>query len=719
MVLLAFALRAFAFPLVFPGDGEVIFAVGDAYYHARRALFSFENFPSVLIFDRYINYPDGAHVPFPPLYDFLLAATARARGSGLAAFESAIAWFPAVAGALAAVPVYLAGRLLGGRAVGVGAALIATSLPLAVEYSQVGNVDHHGTVACLGAVLLWLYLEACRDALPRRRRALVHAGLVAARLAVLLSWNGSLLYLGIGEVTLAALLALRGERGSLTAASLSAWATALAAAPWVALLGMPTAGPYSAVELSRLHLLLFAGEGFVLGALAALEWRRPAPSAWVRGARSLWIAGVFAAGVWVGTDARQGLDVALRWMGQANTWGSRNAEQFPLFGSGLFRAEAKYGYFAYLVPVAPLAGLLRARRARVRMPALFLCLWTLGFTALTLDQVRYGNDLAAGAGVAFALLLSELAGLLRWRGAPRAWAGAAAALAGCGLLASAFLGVHLTHARGFLRLVRDPPAGIDLGLIQPVGSLVRFAQMVREATPETSGFLDGRGVPEYGILSHPNIGHAIHYVARRATPADNFGPYIGGRNFNLALRFYELRSEAAAARLARRLKTPYAITMDFGRVAPGSVAARLHRHDGLATEGAARFERFRLVTEGPPGGTSLGELFGLAPEQGAVPYKLFELVEGAVLEIRDEPGTAVSAQVAVVTPTRRRFVYRAETRVGEDGVARLRVPYATQTQLPAHPVSRYRVTVGETRYDVAVSDAQVREGAVVPVPAAP
>ena len=61
VVLLAFALRAFAFPLVFTADGEVIFAIGDAYYHARRALFSFENFPSILIFDRFINHPDGAH----------------------------------------------------------------------------------------------------------------------------------------------------------------------------------------------------------------------------------------------------------------------------------------------------------------------------------------------------------------------------------------------------------------------------------------------------------------------------------------------------------------------------------------------------------------------------------------------------------------------------------------------------------------------------------
>ena len=87
--------------------------------------------------------------------------------------------------------------------------------------------------------------------------------------------------------------------------------------------------------------------------------------------------------------------------------------------------------------------------------------------------------------------------------------------------------MHVPKAVGALRLVYSPPPGVDPGLAQPTGSLVRFARMVRAATPETSGYLDGDGAPEYGILCHPNIGHVLHYIARRATPADNFGPYIG------------------------------------------------------------------------------------------------------------------------------------------------------------------------------------------------
>ena len=38
---LGLALRSLGFETVFPGNGEVLFAVGDGHYHARLAFFSF------------------------------------------------------------------------------------------------------------------------------------------------------------------------------------------------------------------------------------------------------------------------------------------------------------------------------------------------------------------------------------------------------------------------------------------------------------------------------------------------------------------------------------------------------------------------------------------------------------------------------------------------------------------------------------------------------
>ena len=61
------------------GD-HVTFPPADAQYHLRRALYTFTQFPGVLLFDPYINFPGGAPVPWPPLFDFLLGGAARLLG---------------------------------------------------------------------------------------------------------------------------------------------------------------------------------------------------------------------------------------------------------------------------------------------------------------------------------------------------------------------------------------------------------------------------------------------------------------------------------------------------------------------------------------------------------------------------------------------------------------------------------------------------------------
>jgi hypothetical protein len=97
------------------------------------------------------------------------------------------------------------------------------------------------------------------------------------------------------------------------------------------------------------------------------------------------------------------------------------------------------------------------------------------------------------------------------------------------------------------------------------------------------------------------------------------------------------------------------------------------------------------------------------------PYKLFEVVEGAVLEYRGDAGVEVAAELKIGTPTGRRFVYRASTTADRDGLARLRVPYATDTSAPTRPAGPYTLRVGGTGQRIRVSDAQVRQGAIIPI----
>jgi hypothetical protein len=86
-----------------------------------------------------------------------------------------------------------------------------------------------------------------------------------------------------------------------------------------------------------------------------------------------------------------------------------------------------------------------------------------------------------------------------------------------------------------------------------------------------------------------------------------------------------------------------------------------------------------------------------------------------VLEVRAPPGAAVHAELALEAPSGRRFAFRAVARAEADGVARLRVPYATEPGAAARAAGLWRVHHGGGESEVAVSERDVREGRIVVV----
>jgi hypothetical protein len=157
------------------------------------------------------------------------------------------------------------------------------------------------------------------------------------------------------------------------------------------------------------------------------------------------------------------------------------------------------------------------------------------------------------------------------------------------------------------------------------------------------------------------------------------------------------------------------VTMDSRP--PGSLMGRLHDHDGRAGPGGPRLEHFRLITEAPLGAPGLLEIFR-ASKPGAAkasPYKLFEIVEGAQIDVRGEPGDRVEISAAVRSPSGREFVYRVETRIAKEGRVRVRVPYATDGKAPSGPSEPYRLRVGGRERTFEVKERDVLEGRSVPV----
>ena len=722
---LAFAARALRFEHVFLDDGSVVFAIGDAFYHVHRALFSFHHFPDFLQVDPCINWPQGAPVPHPPVYDLALAGLARTVTTSAATFERIAAWVPVALGALTVLPVYAIAAGLRGRGPALCAACLYAVLPIAIVYSEIGNPDHHAAVGLEGAILLALYSAALAPDLAGRRLVFLAVGLTLARAALLGTWHGSLLYFPVGEAAVLLFGVVYDKRPLLFALAASLLASSLLIAPVVASTATPVAGPWSATELSLLHILSLTAAGLLAAAAALAQQWWPLDSERLRLARlclaALVVCGFALSlpGVW------DGIVPAFEFLTKRDDWGGTVLEQMSVFhqqGEVRVSAAVRYfGYYAYFLPLAPVAFWLLASAPPLRARALFLMVWTIVFGALAIFQMRFGNDFAAAFCVAFAVLLTEGATELRRRaGLSKLTAASLAIAIGVALWFPTVVeyfgpSLHDTLAKRLGTALPDErELPDDFALTTIAGTQVRFAELVLAHSPATPGCDGTRERPNYGILAEPALGHVLHKVAHRATPADPFGPYIGEAAYRDVVRFLLSEDESLAVALTRRLQTPFVALAESRSGQPQArISRRLMSEDGSTTGKLPHLGHFRLVTEGPLGGIPFSISFEPGAVTAGIPYKLFEVVPGAVLVTEASPGQRVQAGLVVTTPTGRRFRFIASARADEHGMARLRVPYWTGGDQPTRARGPYRLVAGDRRWSAEVSEEDVRRGSVI------
>jgi dolichyl-diphosphooligosaccharide--protein glycosyltransferase len=721
-------LRGLALPEVFArgaqGQLEIYLHRADSSYHARRALYSAENFPRALLTDPYLAFPSGAVVPMPPLYDWALGGAARLIGGGERRFEWIAALASPVLGCLALIPIALLAQMLGGRAAAALAALIAATLPAAVQWQRLGDADHHAAVALIGASHLALAAAFARRELAARRLRALALGLAFARFAIAASWSGSLLYLGSVDAALAiALLAVPGAaHWRANSAGLAASAAALAAV--VAACPTPAGGAFTATTLSWLHVAALAAASVAMAILGAGEALRPTRSARERALR-LAFAGIAIAalalvavpGLW------EGLRPGASFIAGDDSWASRNPEQMPLVGwirvPGIERpmfgiGHQLYGGFLYAIPLVPFVLFATARDAARRGPALCSAVFASVLAPLAVLQLRFGNEFAGIASIGIALCLDRLRRALAVRFGARAARVAIASLAALLWLPGASVS-YLDFARAALAHLGMPGISIAAKPHDVAGfPLLRFAKRIRELTPETSGFFDPSARPEYSVLCYPGHGSVMTYYARRPVASNSFGPYLDFEKYTLARRFFEvIESEPEALAIAGRLRSRFVMSFDYSRMAPSLFAYQLHRLDGSARGGTPALQHFRLLAESDPGDLPLWHDFPEgSPGYRVIPYKLFEVVEGARLELRSSPGTQVSARLPLRVPSGRDFVYRQTSVADASGVVRFVLPYPTSTRDPrvVRAEGNYQIEIGAETHALAVPESAVRNG---------
>lgn len=124
---------------IFTPMGTMLHEV-DPYFNFRLLENMVANFPSAMAIDGYANY-QGMAVGFPPLMNWI--ATIIIKLTGADPMMVAV-WMPPVLGGLIAIPIYLIGKELFSKPVGLIGAFIAMILPCELFHrSLLGFYDHH------------------------------------------------------------------------------------------------------------------------------------------------------------------------------------------------------------------------------------------------------------------------------------------------------------------------------------------------------------------------------------------------------------------------------------------------------------------------------------------------------------------------------------------------------------------------------------------------
>ena len=709
----------FADPDPSAAEGNWISADSDGLYHARRVARAIEE-GGMAGFDPLLDHPHGAPVPWPSAYDRVCAVLA---GAFLAtedpsqpgfrqSLETFLASLPHSWGIATSVLIALVGFLL----LGWEAALLAGCLHAlawgSIHTSAPGVADHHAWVA-MGTVLSFLFLSA---AIRRRssRKGPFLAALAGVTTGILVaSWTAALLVVGVAGLVFM-LLPLSPARGTARLGGPFFLGSGLAVLPFSLESPWLEAAPWSVVELSWSQpvLLVAAGLAF-LPAIFNPEKEKALLF------RSLGLGGIFLLVLGIsGWGPGEGIREGFSWVTRSDSFMSMVAESEPLFrpdstGTGGFLTWLGLTGFLFIA-LAPRCLFRALKTVPEQLP--WISLAFVGFV-LALLQRRFADLAVPGLAVVLALRLAPM--LVNRKFALRAILCVGLA----GILQFPTLGMIMDRGCSGEPRLDDRVAG--------------ERQLARWLGSQGSG---------NGVLSTWDLGHLLEWEAEAGTVVSNFGTYLGPSGWRDAAAFFLARDPTTAeailkkrdirfvlrpSRMLHSLEAlseavhpggpnPFFVKRGSNRLelqpawfsTPGNLLGGWGDPDG--PDGQQPPLRFlRLVHVSP-----LGDHDPRVASSGKpIPVgHIWERVEGAWLEARGKPGEELRIDLEVGfrqgTLTYFNLRYGDSVLAGEDGVARLRIPWATDRNGDAQ-VERARWRFGESGGDLIVPEDAVLEGAVV------
>lgn len=734
--------------------GSIVINDFDPYYHLRIVEYTVQNFPHVLAFDPYVDFPHGFWIGWPPLFDFLGSAYAMA---AMALFhvdyQVAVATFPALLGAAAVLPVYYITKLVFDWKEGIVAAALLTVLPANLLRSMVGNLNHHVAAEVLfPALLLLFFMLALKGGLTFHKirtlsftgddgRTLLCAGLAGIFVtALLLTWLGGFLFLGIiGAFAIVQFIIYHLKR--LQSDNLTIVAATMLLVSLITFLPVSFASHFR-TSVDPLHVSLFQPLLLValfivfclLGSLA-YYLRDKQRALYPLAICALLVVGVLGFYL-LRPDLATTVFTGYGFFTQSGVL-QTIAEAQPLFGGqGSFQLITAASYFQVLLFVAfvGLAVLGYRMYKKQDEAALLLFVWSVFAVVITVVQTRFTFLLSANVAILSAFVIVWALDALVSKGYGTLLgvqdAGALRDLFGHEIKYTQLIGVFFV-----VLVLLLPSVNVTTAYAKNVQQISSdwydSLQWMKANTPPTSNFnVSSDQSPEYGVLSWWDYGNWIIYLGHRPAVANNFQTGVSD-----AAQFFTSQNESDTTSIIQNRNVKYVMTDNeiadynskFQAIAllsgkgvetfltpqayytqSGAVSQQLVPTEAYYNSTVVRLEyldgngysHYRLVhesnsTAGTFGGTEVKYV------------KIFEYVTGANVTVRGNGNATLSLKV--ITNQNRTYNYTQSAII--NGSHTFVVPYSTNWTFSGMQTGNaYTVTVGNSTQSVAVSESDVTSG---------
>lgn len=631
----------------------------DAAYHLRRVQIALAG-GEVPDSDRFLSHPGGSPVPWPPLFDGVLAlsnslATGRPGAMGVsddyeAGLEARAAAAPPLLGLFATLAVALAaalfvrrvrphpeclsrGYVIGPTVAAVLAALCYATSPIAVWYGAAGRIDHHVLIAFLLALHLGVMaqifvcglFESDRSLAQERSLDATLGGLSAGVIAgfALLTWLASAIFVALAGLTF--WVAAAGSRSERVVDARRAGMLYFAAAgvvtfvpawlsPW------NEVQPWSLVNLTRgVPISLFVAS-FALTLPCWLPGQ--CVSRELRGLRERWIGSlvpplVVLLAYFAMPGFREGVQEGLAWASRGNLFMDVVGESRPLVevgGGVLLRgllvdlgwAGAALGIIVLWLIVATVNAIDRTRGGLRAEARFYLFLNLCVFAYLAIEQRRFGNSLAVPLAVSVGCVGGLTIGRIE-NCYTKDLTSRAVALAG--LVISIVLG-YGAISQG--RALANPDPAVLADTRDWRREVIGGLRWMRTETPSPGPWDLAEAAQDYCVLSSWTMGHLIEYHARRPVVATNFGSFVGEENFRASAQALLERDPARFDEALEALGADYVVVTPriagelasqtrIAGLAPAERSALFTKQDGKKTYSALAAETaaWRLALDTP------------------------------------------------------------------------------------------------------------------------